>query len=356
MKELWVEIDESISPNAKIDLFRLAAEVCDVILIEKRDVDSGREIKARIASRSVGYDIRVVDSFDEDIIKKLKNSGIGIAVRIRIERVDDEKKAVIAADLLTDYIILECPNWKTIPLENLIAKTRGKTKLLAEVTSSEDARLALETLELGADGVVLKTANCDDLQQTAKIIAKENSEIPLVSVKVVEIKPIGVGSRACVDTCEMLKPGEGILVGCQSCGLFLLEAEVHENPFVEVRPFRINAGPVSLYALTSLKGTNYLSELKAGHEVLVVDARGNTRVVRVGRIKIELRPLILVEAELKERRIKIIVQNAETVRFITYGGSKSIAELKIGDEVLAHVIDGGRHFGTLVTEESVFER
>src|SRR4030066_100784 len=227
MKELWVEIDESISPNAKTDLFRLADEVCDVILTEKRDVDNGREIKARIASRSVGYDIRVVDSLDEDTIKKLKNSGIRVAVRIRIERVDDEKKAVLAADLLADYIILECPDWKIIPLENLIAKTRGKTKLLAEVTSSKDARLALETLELGADGVVLKPANCDDLQQTAKIIAKENSEIPLVPVKVVEIKQIGIGSRVCVDTCEMLKPGEGILVGCQSCGLFLLEAEVH---------------------------------------------------------------------------------------------------------------------------------
>ena len=49
MKELWVEIDESISPNAKTDLFRLADEVCDVILTEKRDVDNGREIKARIA-------------------------------------------------------------------------------------------------------------------------------------------------------------------------------------------------------------------------------------------------------------------------------------------------------------------
>jgi len=76
----------------------------------------------------------------------------------------------------------------------------------------------------------------------------------------------------------------------------------------------------------------------------------------VARVKIEWRPMVLVEAEHGGKRIKTIVQNAETIRLVTEEGSKSIAELKLGDKLLAHVVKGGRHFGTLVKEETVIER
>ena len=46
-----------------------------------------------------------------------------------------------------------------------------------------------------------------------------------------------------MDTCELMIHGEGMLVGSQSAGLFLVEAEVNENPYVASRPFRVNAGP-----------------------------------------------------------------------------------------------------------------
>lgn len=43
--------------------------------------------------------------------------------------------------------------------------------------------------------------------------------------------------------------------------------------------------------------TRYLSELEAGKEVLIVDQNGMQRTAIVGRVKIETRPLILVEAK-----------------------------------------------------------
>ncbi len=146
------------------------------------------------------------------------------------------------------------------------------------------------------------------------------------------------------------------MAGCQSNGLFLVQAEVYESPYVETRPFRVNAGPVSLYTLSSLNKTRYLSELKAGDEILIVNRQGRVRSTHVGRVKIERRPLLLIEAEYEGKRIKTIVQNAETIRLVTKKGSKSVAELKTGDEVLAYVTEGGRHFGTLVKEETVIER
>jgi 3-dehydroquinate synthase II len=151
--------------------------------------------------------------------------------------------------------------------------------------------------------------------------------------------------------------GEGILVGCQSAGLFLVEAEVYENPYVQSRPFRVNAGAPSNYTLASLQNTRYLSELKAGDEVLIINREGNVRRTNVGRAKIEFRPLLLIEAEVEGTKIKVILQNAETIRLVTVNGSKPVTELKAGDEVLVHMAArGGRHFGVSVADERVIER
>ena len=90
--------------------------------------------------------------------------------------------------------------------------------------------------------------------------------------------------------------------------------------------------------------------------MLVVNREGYFRRVVVSRLKIERRPLTLIEADVNGNRIKTIVQNAETIHFVTKDGSKSIVELKPNDEVLVHHQLGGRHFGVLVEEESVIER
>jgi len=269
---------------------------------------------------------------------------------------EDEETAIEAAELSAEYIIVNTPDWKIIPLENLIAKTRGKTKLLAQVSSAKEAKLALETLELGADGVVLKTAELKELKETADFAKKDSLKLDLVAVEVVELKEIGTGARVCIDTVDLMKPGEGILVGAQSSGLILVQAEVHESPYVETRPFRVNAGPLSLYTLSSLSRTRYLSELKSGDEVLIVDREGKVRSTNVARAKIEWRPMLFIEAEYKGKKIKTIAQNAETIRVVTPEGSKAVTDLKKGDKILARVEEGGRHFGTLVKEEAVIER
>jgi len=356
MKELWIEIDESLPENQKNMLLNFAAQTCDAVLVAAKDVELAKKTGSKVASGSGEPDITVVSIFDREKVKELKAKGRTVAVKIIIEGKKDEETAIEAAELNSDYVIVGTPDWKIIPLENLIAKTRGKTKLLAEVSSTKEAKVALETLELGSDGVVLKTASLEELKQTEEFAKKGSLALELVAVEVVELKEIGTGARACIDTCELMKPGEGILVGCQSSGLFLVQAEVHESPYVETRPFRVNAGPLSLYALTSPTRTRYLSELKAGEEVLVVDREGKVRLTNVARAKIEWRPMLLIEADYNGKTLKLIAQNAETIRVVTPKGSKAVTELKKGDKIMAHVEEGGRHFGTLVKEEAVIER
>ena len=338
MKELWVEIAPPISLGEKEKLRKQAHKSADFILEDKFAHSTKNE-----------PDIQVLNTFDSDTIKRLKNEGKKVALKMSIKGKEDE--------ISTDYIIINCLDWRVIPLENLIAKTRGKSKLIAEVSNAADAKLVLETLELGTDGVLMHTSDTDELLKVIDSIKKQTFKIDLVPAKVTTVNQISTGARVCVDTCDLMTTGEGMLIGVQAAGFFLVEAEVHENPYVQSRPFRVNAGSLSMYTLASLQNTRYLSELKAGDEVLIVDRNGKTRPANVGRVKIELRPLILVEAEAEGKKIKTILQNAETIRLVTPRGSKPVTELKAGDEVLAHVTaSSGRHFGVSVPDETVIER
>ena len=346
MKELWIEIAKSASPAERDNLLKLAAELCDVILED-----------TQAHSLSSKGDIGVLKSIDAPKINKLKRSNKKVALRIGIRGKEDENTAVKAAELGIDYIILNCLDWRVIPLENLIARISGKSKLIADIPNAEEAQLVLEALELGTDGVLLTTADSKELERTAAITKKKTSNIKLVAAKVTAVKQIDTGARVCVDTCDLMTTGEGMLIGCQSAGLFLVEAEVHENPYVQARPFRVNAGASSNYALASLQNTRYLSELKAGDKVLITNREGKVRRANVGRSKIEFRPLLLIEAKTEGVKVKVILQNAETIRLVTVHGSKPVTELKTGDEVLVYMAaKGGRHFGVSVTNERVIER
>lgn len=147
-----------------------------------------------------------------------------------------------------------------------------------------------------------------------------------------------------------------MLVGNASSGMFLVHAETLESGYAAARPFRVNAGPVHAYILLPDGKTKYLSELRAGDEVLVADAQGRTRSAIVGRVKIERRPLVLVEAEVSRSRHTTLVQNAETIRFVTpKGQAVSVSALRVGDEILLHLEEGGRHFGMRI-HETITER
>jgi len=346
LKELWLEIDPNSSNQEKERLLSLGLENADVILENNQTRNHNGKL-----------DIIFLSDLNEKKLAHLKKECKKTALRVTIQGKEDENKAATAAELGVDYVIIDCLDWRVIPLENLIAKSRGKSTLIAEVTTSEDARVVLEALELGTDGVLLKTGNSNELEKTIKFIKTQAPIMALTTAKILSIKPIGSGARVCVDTVDLMVPGEGMLVGCQSAGFFLVEAEVNENPYVQSRPFRVNAGPASHYTLTSTQSTRYLSELKAGDEVLIISREGNVRITNVGRSKIEFRPLILIEAQANDTKIKTILQNAETIRLVTPEASKPVTELKPNDEVLVHLAPkGGRHFGISVPEETVIEK
>lgn len=278
-------------------------------------------------------------------------------VRVAIQSKQDEERAAQIPE--KKLVILGMSDWKVIPLENIIARRGG---LMVEVSSAEEARTAIQTLEKGADGVVTVSEDPVEVRRIIEIIHAVSEPIELVTAEVTEVRALGMGDRVCVDTVTNMTPGEGMLVGNTADGFLLVHSESIENPYVAARPFRVNAGAVHAYILTPKGRTRYLSELQSGDEVLLVNHKGGTRTNYVGRSKVERRPLLLVRAKVGEREAGLVLQNAETIRLTAPDGSAvSVATLKPGDSVLAHVSpgtagkQGGRHFGMKV-EETIKER
>ncbi|MGA2172577.1 MAG: 3-dehydroquinate synthase II [Sedimentisphaerales bacterium] len=266
-------------------------------------------------------------------------------------KADENKAAAVPADKI---VVLRMLDWTIIPIENLLAR-RGKN-LIVQVANSNQAKLMVEILEKGVDGVLLNSADVNEIKKTAEILQGVGDKIELVVATIKNVKQLGMGDRACLDTCTQMSPGEGMLVGNTASGFFLVHSESIENPYVAARPFRVNAGAVHAYTLGPGGNTKYLADLKAGDEVLIVDFKGKSQVAYLGRNKIEKRPMMLVEAEAEGVQISLVLQNAETIRLVKPDGQPiSITALKTGDKVLGRVEKGGRHFGMKV-DETLTER
>ena len=254
---------------------------------------------------------------------------------------------------LTKKVVVKGKDWTIIPLENLLSRTGN---IFIEIADLKDGQTAFAILEKGVDGVVLNQSDPQKVRQILHQLKAENERFDLRPARVSRIEPLGLGDRVCVDTCSTMAPGEGMLVGNSSQALFLIHAETLENPFVNPRPFRVNAGPVHAYIRLANGQTKYLAEVRAGDQVLIVNFEGKSYPAVVGRAKVERRPLVLVEAEENGQRMSAILQNAETIRLTQPGGKAvSLVDLKEGSEVLVYREGSARHFGVRI-DETLCER
>lgn len=259
--------------------------------------------------------------------------------------------------------IADCADssWEVIPAENLVAAAQqSRAVLVVQAGTAESCLAALGALEVGADGVVLRS---DDVGEVLEVVAwareRAAERRPREALQAVRLRSVTAlgnpGDRVCVDLMEVCEPGEGLLVGSFAAGLCLVHSECQESGYVRSRPFRINAGAVCSYVAVPGGRTAYLSELRAGDEVLVVDAGGRSRAATVGRVKIEKRPCVLLELETDAgATLCVALQNAETVRIVTGEGgeSVSVSEVAEGDRVLCRVEGGAaRHTGIAIKEQ-----
>lgn len=268
-------------------------------------------------------------------------------LKIRLNNKADEERA--AGALKSGQRVILEKGWEIIPVENLLAQG---SNLGLEVESLDRAKLAAGVLERGADIIVVLPEAAADLKAIVKELKIDQGMVPLIPGKVTDIRPVGMGHRVCVDTLSLLRTGQGMLVGNSSAFTFLVHAETESNPYVAARPFRINAGAVHAYAFLPGDKTSYLEEFKPGTDILVVDASGRGSIATAGRIKIEIRPMLLIEAEADGKKGQIFLQNAETIRLVRPDGTPvSVVSVNVGDEILCRIDEAGRHFGMRIQEE-----
>jgi 3-dehydroquinate synthase II len=294
-------------------------------------------------------DIPVYRTIDELV----KNFALGklLAYYKKVLRNEDVDEIVQAAEAGSRIVVVETSDWKIIPLENIIAKLhKFGTRVYAIAKNANEMRTLFGVLELGVDGVILATNSVDEVNESRKYL--ETKTFAIKPGKILDIRDVGSGERVCIDTVSILKAGEGMLVGTRSNFMFLVHNESFGSSFTSPRPFRVNAGAVYCYTITPDGNTKYLSEIESGTEVLIVNKDGISRRVTVGRSKIETRPLRLIKAQVENETGTAILQNAETIRFMTMDGQlMPITDVKVGDEILAYVKPpSGRHFGLEVNE------
>ena len=297
------------------------------------------------------------DSTDIANAKKAKSEGKTVCAYIKITDKAHEQLAVKLGSIV-DYIILVGTDWTIIPLENIIADLQKlDVEIIAAVRDVDGARVALETLEHGTDGIIFEANDFNNIKKIAQnVLESSNANYELKLATITNVKSLGTGDRVCVDTTDMMSPGEGMLVGSYSKSLFLIHSESLESEYVASRPFRVNAGPVQAYVMVPGNKTRYLSELVAGDEVLIVNTKGETRTAYVGRSKIERRPLLLIEAEYEGKTIRTILQNAETIRIVDANDEPlSVADVKPGDKVKVYIETNARHFGIAI-DETIIEQ
>ena len=386
-RSVWLKADSEVG-DWETRKRRITAGIeagVDWVLVDEADVDRVSELGAINVAAFTNGDVHVMEAEAEEsaadatIVGKdgegdgtvdlpsdfsgsadlstLRQNGTapdGGYVRIFDEDYEAFAEAVAAE---ADFTIVIGENWQIIPLENLIARVGDETDLIAGVRTAEDARTAYETLELGADGVLLDTDDVDEIRKTVEVRDEMGREsLDLEYAEVTTVEQTGSADRVCIDTGSLMEHDEGMLVGSMARGLFFVHAETAESPYVASRPFRVNAGAVHAYVRTPDGGTKYLSELQSGDEVQIVDANGRTREAIVGRAKIEKRPMFRVQAETEDGdRIETLLQNAETIKVHTRDGRTAVTDLESGDEILVHHEDTATHFGERI-EESIIEK
>ena len=365
MKKIILNFEEKESNFKELVQTALNMNLLEVLISSKTASEFKNIERLRKYSFSTEIEADNLIFFDADKIPKTLSKDINAGIYKELKTKQDEEDIIeYSNNASINFIIVKAKDWKIIPFENLIAEIhKTHTDLIAAVDDIGEAELMLKTLQIGTDGILMTPKNSDDIKLLKQLVSTE-LYLELNVAKIKSIQSVSESERVCVDTTSLLKEGEGMLIGSTAKGFVLVQAEVFDTTFVASRPFRVNAGDVSAYILVPSDKTNlpyktkYLSELKGGDKVIIADCYGNARIVNVGRVKIETRPMLRLELEFRKEneitKINYIGQNAETIRLIKPGGQIiSIVDIKVGEEILIHLGPGATHFGTAVDEDII---
>lgn len=361
--EIWFDLDTLTAAEPQILAKALQSPINGLLLCPSREAPL--EIPGRIrrawlvhAEREMAHVVEpseMVVSASLDIVTQARGRGHPVGA---LWRVSDHATLEQACRLLAqvDYLFLTLADETNIPLELILARAQPtRVKVIKRVETTEEAVVALGVLEHGCHGILFAPHDLEGVVRIAReLITRPTHRLDLVEAEIVRLQYAGMGHRACVDTTTVMTTHEGMIVGSTSSGGLLACSEVHPLPYMNTRPFRVNAGAIHSYLWAPGEMAEYLSDLRAGSEVLVVSTSGEARAVRVGRVKIEVRPLVRIDAVSGGIPVNLFAQDDWHVRiFGADGRPASVTALRPGDKAIGYVCEPGRHVGIKISETIV---
>lgn len=293
----------------------------------------------------------------QDLLEAAGRQGYKTCIFLSVDSRESLEKSWREA-IKFDYAAVDFDLPTNIPLELIIARLQErKTVLLRRVASVEEMEVSFGVLEKGSDGVLFSGTDMAEIQKLSSYLYKDDINcLQLHPLVVTEVRHAGMGSRACIDTTDLMTREEGMIVGSTSGGGIFVCSETHFLPYMNLRPFRVNAGAVHSYVWAPNNATEYITDLAAGSRVLCLNVRGEARELTVGRVKIEVRPLLMIRGEADGRELNVIVQDDWHIRIMGADGQpQNASSIRPGDRLLAYVCDPGRHVGIKV-DETILEK
>jgi len=173
---------------------------------------------------------------------------------------------------------------------------------------------------------------------------------PFIRANVLSIENQGEGTRVCLDFIDALAADEGVLVGNTGHGYVLLLSENRVTATYPARPFRVNAGAIHHYLRLADDKVCYLSDVKAGMLVPVWTSGGTSRLVAIGRVKVEKRPMLRLSLDAGGVALSATLQDSDSIRFACPQHSLALLEISPDDHVLCQLDQPGRHIGERIEE------
>jgi 3-amino-4-hydroxybenzoic acid synthase len=370
MKKIWFEMTKDTGPavlnavfHRNFDSIMVAASqitllgqitppTCMGIVLfisDEKDLDNFESI-------AQAHSLRALLTDKVSLVPSLRRIGEKLQLDIGLLHavVDDASlQESLALAPMVDILLIDFKDPTNIPLELVLASTQSmKCQIGKRVNTAADGAASFMTMEEGAQIISLRSNQLSEISAIdLDLVNACQMQLSLVAAEVTKISPAGMGDRVCIDTTSMLFQDEGMIVGSTSAGGLITCSETHYLPYMNLRPFRVNAGSLHLYVWGPNNQTHYLSELTAGSEVLVVNDQGLARTVTVGRLKIERRPMLLIEAVADGESLNTFIQDDWHVRMMAADGSiRPSREIKIGEKLLAFRDTPGRHVGIQINE------
>lgn len=402
---LWWFDARGMNPSDRSLLAAISASNCTAVLIsihQQHELSLKKPLVCFIDSEdmlaALAPDVWVLAS-SEALAVLGRQNGRRSGVYVEIADMEAEFPQCLAlAGKGFDYLVIDIPDATYIPYEQLLVRTHeSETRILrsipirgltGKVTHTSQSMNAFATMEHGI-GVLYRMHNEAEIRDLSIQVDRHRSGmLHMVEAEVISVRHCGLGHRVCVDTTTMMTAEEGMIVGSTGWGGLFVCSETHYLPHMNLREFRVNAGGIHSYIWGPRNVHYYLSEMRAGREILVVDTQGGSRIATVGRAKIERRPLLLIEARISLDRappeiaaaveqsrsavervtpagetidrdgkyifVNAFLQNDWHVRMMGADGKVRHCTLVTpGEKLIAHVDLPGRHMGEAIKEHII---